>query len=76
MADADTLKGRVGHNHAVATNEPEQTGLQLVGAGTVVRIEQNQFGRVFADHRLNLPALEPENVLLKTLTPIQPDKLL
>jgi hypothetical protein len=41
-----------------------------------MRIEQNQFRRIFTDDRLNLPALEPENVLLETLTVIQPDKLL
>jgi len=36
VTDADALKRCVRDNHAVATNKPEQTGVQLIRAGTVV----------------------------------------
>lgn len=39
VPDADRLERRIGHNHTIAATKPEQTGVQLIGTGTVMRID-------------------------------------
>ena len=50
--------------------------MQLIGAGTVVRIDQNQFRRVFPGDGLHVAPLKPEQVFLETAPILQPDGLL
>ncbi len=67
VRDADPLERLVAHDKAIEAKETENPGVELVGAGTVVAVDDHDF-RAFAAGLLDVVAVgETKHVLLESL---------